>query len=159
MSTDLQRHASLTARRVDALGRRLAEAKARPLAPTEAQRVEHFHRRQQAQFSRAIDDLWERVQRTVQGLQSARRLPEEGTLYDPRLEVIREFLYQARADAAEAEAKRLAQKKPASGFLVYHLLMHYHLLLGNTGKATQFATEASKLLDQAEKQYRKSRKW
>jgi hypothetical protein len=105
-----------------------------------------------------IDVLWAEVKNNVKGLQSAGRLPGDGELYDPRLEVIKQYLEDGYDYAAEQEAKRLARSHKGAGFMAYELLKVYRIAEGNTGTASAAAVEAAKLLKDAEREVQKKRK-
>lgn len=106
-----------------------------------------------------VDALWERLARTVRGLQTADRLPgDDGHLYDPRLVVVRHALYAANPGRAKEQARALVRTNQAAAFLAYELLREYYLAAADLGRAAEAAREASKLLAACEKTETKRRR-
>ena len=110
------------------------------------------------------DDLWEQVRTTVRGLQAASRLPGDGQMYDPRLDVVRDSLRRGDSRRAEGEAGKLrwSRDSKAAAYAAYELLKEYAMAQGDVSAAARHADTAAKLLREAEKAYekqRKKRKW
>ena len=103
-----------------------------------------------------IDRLWQAVQKKVQLLQNAGRLPHEGAMYEPGLDVVRESLRSDQTvGLAEQEATNVARSNKAAGYSAFELLKEYELAYGTLEQAARHAATAAKLLIEAEKAHQK----
>jgi hypothetical protein len=94
-----------------------------------------------------VEGFWEALAATAGGLQGAGRLPrDDGHLYEPGLEVVKQHLKDRSPSKATDEAGRLVRRNKAAAFLAFELIKEYYLATGSTGRAGTMARVASRLL-------------
>ena len=105
-----------------------------------------------------VDRRWQELAQTFSGLQSSLRLPSDGTLYDPRLSIVRQYLRQGDDRSARAYARSLTLDNHAAAYAALELLKECYIDWGKTDKAARVAIEAARQLREAEKQLAKRQK-
>ncbi len=105
-----------------------------------------------------VDRRWQELEQTFSGLQSSLRLPPDADLYDPRLDIVRQYLRQGDDRSALAEAHAIARDNHAAAYAALELLKECYIDRNKTGDAAHVAAEAARELREAEKALAKRRK-